>query len=81
VEDRITNLLTLLGGLHTLWNIGLAVFEMHHGNISDLRNCGAWQWLDLLGIPPTKSIDKKDCKKMIQNMEKIHKATIVYCIM
>ncbi|KAA1067261.1 hypothetical protein PGT21_010172 [Puccinia graminis f. sp. tritici] len=79
--DTITNLLTLLGGSHTLWNIGLAIFELHYGNTSDSRDCGAWRWLDSLGIPSTKTLDKKDFTKMIQNMEKIHEATIVYCIM
>ncbi|PLW10604.1 hypothetical protein PCANC_23141 [Puccinia coronata f. sp. avenae] len=81
VEDRIENLLTLLGGLHTLWNIGLAIFGLHNRNTSDSRDSGAWRWLESLGIPLKKTLDKKDFTKMIQNMEKIHKASIVYCLM
>jgi hypothetical protein len=79
--DSISNLLTLLGGLHTLWNIGLAIFELHYGNSSDSRDCGAWRWLDSLGIPYSQALDKKDFTLMILNMEKIHEATILYCIM
>ncbi|EFP74252.1 uncharacterized protein PGTG_00208 [Puccinia graminis f. sp. tritici CRL 75-36-700-3] len=79
-QDTITNLLTLLGGSHTMWNVGLAIFELHYGNASDSRDCGAWRWLDSLGIPSKKTLDKKDFTKMIQNMEKIHEATLVYCV-
>ncbi|KAA1106786.1 hypothetical protein PGTUg99_005603 [Puccinia graminis f. sp. tritici] len=79
--DTLNNLLTSLGGSHTLWNIGLAIFELHYGNSSDSRDCGAWRWLESLGIPTSKSSDKKDFTKMIQNIEKVHEATIVYCIM
>ncbi|EFP87917.2 uncharacterized protein PGTG_13721 [Puccinia graminis f. sp. tritici CRL 75-36-700-3] len=79
--DSLSNLLTLLGGSHTLWNIGLAILELHYGNTSDSRDCGAWRWLDGLGIPFSKSLDKKDFTLMISNMEKIHEATILHCIM
>ncbi|KAA1083378.1 hypothetical protein PGTUg99_031237 [Puccinia graminis f. sp. tritici] len=80
-QDSISNLLSLLGGSHTLWNIGLAIFELHYGNSSDSRDCGAWRWLDALGIPHSKAPDKKDFTLMISNMEKIHEATILHCIM
>ncbi|KAA1071679.1 hypothetical protein PGT21_015637 [Puccinia graminis f. sp. tritici] len=79
--ESISNLLTLLGGSHTLWNIGLAIFELHYGNSLDSRDCGAWQWLDSLGIPYSQDLDKKDFTLIILNMEKIHEVTILYCTM
>jgi hypothetical protein len=80
-QDSLSNLLPLLGGSHTLWNIGLAIFKLHFGNARDSRDCGAWRWLSALGIPHSKALDKKDFTLMISNMEKIHEATILHCIM
>ncbi|PLW27112.1 hypothetical protein PCASD_23491 [Puccinia coronata f. sp. avenae] len=50
-EEDLKNILTILGGAHTLWNVGHAIYSKHYGENSDS-----------------------------QDLEKIHKATLVYCI-
>ncbi|OAV98174.1 hypothetical protein PTTG_25684 [Puccinia triticina 1-1 BBBD Race 1] len=80
-EENLTTILTILGGAHTLWNIAGAIFTLHLGNSADSRDSGAWCFLDALGIPSEKPIDKKDFTLMIQNMEKIHEATICHLLM
>ncbi|KAA1127474.1 hypothetical protein PGTUg99_037102 [Puccinia graminis f. sp. tritici] len=81
VENSLDNICTLLGGAHTLWNIGHAIYTKHFGNSSDSRDSGAWRYLESLGIPSRKTLDKKDFTLMIDNMIKIHEATLVHCIM
>ncbi|KAA1123855.1 hypothetical protein PGTUg99_026570 [Puccinia graminis f. sp. tritici] len=80
IEESLANVLTILGGSHTLWNVGHAIYSKHYGNSSDSRDSGAWRYLQGLGIPCPNMVDKKDYTLMIKNMEKIHKATLVYCI-
>ncbi|KAA1130701.1 hypothetical protein PGTUg99_025379 [Puccinia graminis f. sp. tritici] len=80
-EENLTSLLTVLGAAHTLWNIAGAIFALHLGNVADSRDSGAWLFLDALGIPSDKPINKKDYTLMIQNMEKIHEATICHFLM
>jgi hypothetical protein len=80
IEESLKNYLTVLGGAHTLWKIGHAIYSKHYGKSSDLRDSGAWRFLSGLGIPCPTAVDKKDYTLMIKNMEKIHTATLVYCI-
>ena len=70
VEDRIDNLFTLLRGLHTLWNIGPAIFELHYRNTSDLHDCGVWRWLELLVIPLKKLLTKKTLQRWFKIWKK-----------
>ncbi|EFP85762.2 uncharacterized protein PGTG_11091 [Puccinia graminis f. sp. tritici CRL 75-36-700-3] len=81
IENSLDNFCPLLGGAHTLWNIGQAIYTKHFGNNSDSRDSGAWRYLESLGIPSSKTLDKKDFTLMIANMIKIHEATIVHCVM
>ncbi|KAI7934382.1 hypothetical protein MJO28_017099 [Puccinia striiformis f. sp. tritici] len=79
-EESLSNILTILGASHTLWNVGYAIYKKHYGNSSDSRDSGAWQFLSGLAIPCPSGVDKKYYTLMIKNMQKIHKATLVYCI-
>ncbi|EFP86096.2 uncharacterized protein PGTG_12052 [Puccinia graminis f. sp. tritici CRL 75-36-700-3] len=79
-EESLSHVLTILGGSHTLWNIAHAIYSKHYGNCSDSRDSGAWRFLQGLGIPCPNVVDKKDFTLMIKNMDKIHTATLVYCI-
>ncbi|PLW13822.1 hypothetical protein PCANC_19397 [Puccinia coronata f. sp. avenae] len=81
VEESLENVLTILGGGHTMWNISQAIYSKHVGDTSDTRDSGSWRFLDSLGIPESKMTDKKDFTLMIKNIEKIHKASLIYCIM
>ncbi|KAA1117752.1 hypothetical protein PGT21_022293 [Puccinia graminis f. sp. tritici] len=79
-EDSLSNIATLLGGAHTMWNVAQAIYSKHFGDSSDSRDSGAWRFLDSLGIPSHKMLEKKDFTLMIKNIKKIHKATLVYCL-
>ncbi|PLW54731.1 hypothetical protein PCANC_03667 [Puccinia coronata f. sp. avenae] len=81
VKESLENVLTILGGAHTMWNISQAIYSKHVGDTSDARDSGSWRFLDSLGIPESKMTDKKDFTLMIKNIEKIHKASLIYCIM
>ncbi|PLW39258.1 hypothetical protein PCASD_05353 [Puccinia coronata f. sp. avenae] len=70
-EDQMDNILFQLGASHTLWNVALTLFTHHFGNSSDSTDCGAWQYLQALGFPPEKAIQKKDFTLMINQMEKV----------
>jgi len=80
-EESLSNILMILGGAHTLWNISQAIYSKHVGDSSDSRDSGAWRFLEALGIPSNKMLDKKNYTLMIRNIEKVYKATLVYCIM
>ncbi|POW19989.1 hypothetical protein PSHT_04139 [Puccinia striiformis] len=80
IEESLGNILTILGGSHTLWNVAHAIYTKHFGDSSDSRDSGGWRFLLGLGIPCPNGVDKKDYTLMIKNMQKIHKATLVYCI-
>ncbi|PLW41572.1 hypothetical protein PCANC_17426 [Puccinia coronata f. sp. avenae] len=81
IEDALSNVLTILGGAHTLWNIAHAIYTKHEGDSSDSRDSGSWRFLKGLGIPSANLVDKKDYTLMIKNIKKIHMATLVHCIM
>ncbi|POW15911.1 hypothetical protein PSTT_01799 [Puccinia striiformis] len=78
--DSLSNVVFQLGASHTLWNIGLSIFSHHFGNSSDQSNVGAWQYLEALGFPSEKAIQKKDFTLMINQMEKTMEATLYYCL-
>ncbi|KAA1098751.1 hypothetical protein PGTUg99_008124 [Puccinia graminis f. sp. tritici] len=80
-EESLMNVVTILGGAHTLWNVAQAIYSKHIGDTSDSRESGACRFLDGLGIPSKNMLDKKDFTGMIKNIEKIHKASLVHCLM
>ncbi|KAA1096710.1 hypothetical protein PGT21_025879 [Puccinia graminis f. sp. tritici] len=69
-----------LGAAHTLWNVGSAIFTHHFGNQSDSSDCGAWQYLEALGFPAEKAIQKKDFTLMINQMERVLESILFYCL-
>ncbi|PLW54244.1 hypothetical protein PCANC_05205 [Puccinia coronata f. sp. avenae] len=79
-EDQLDNILFQLGASHTLWNVASTLFTHHFGNPLDSTDCGAWQYLQALGFPPEKAIQKKDFTLMVNQMEKVFESTIYYCL-
>ncbi|POV98547.1 hypothetical protein PSHT_13967 [Puccinia striiformis] len=79
-EDSLKNVVFQLGAAHTLWNISSTIFTHHSGDTSDSKNLGAWQYLEALGFPAEKAIQKKDFTLMVNQMEKVFEATLYYCL-
>ncbi|KAA1115001.1 hypothetical protein PGT21_029101 [Puccinia graminis f. sp. tritici] len=79
-EHHLNNVTFSLGASHTLWNISQAILTKHFGNSSKMDDLGVWQYLDSLGIPPEKVIQKKDFSKMITALTHVHEATIQHCL-
>ncbi|KNF05647.1 hypothetical protein PSTG_01050 [Puccinia striiformis f. sp. tritici PST-78] len=79
-ENNLNNVVFQLGASHTLWNIGSTIFTHHFGDSHDELNIGAWQYLEALGFPSEKAIQKKDFTLMINQMEKAMEATLYYCL-
>ncbi|KAA1093617.1 hypothetical protein PGTUg99_008854 [Puccinia graminis f. sp. tritici] len=69
-----------LGAAHTLWNIAYTILNYHFGDSKKMDDFGVWRYLDALGIPPEKVIQKKDFTKMLQYMEQVHEATLWQCL-
>ena len=78
-EDNLDNIVFQLGASHTLWNVSSAIFSHHFGDLKDMSNCGAW-FLEALGFPSEKAIQKKNFTMMINQMERVSEATIYYCL-
>jgi hypothetical protein len=79
-EESLTNVLFQLGASHTLWNIASAIFSLHIGDPANSLDLGAWQYLEALGFPAEKAIQKKDFTLMVNQMEKILEAVLYYCL-
>ncbi|PLW32873.1 hypothetical protein PCANC_07072 [Puccinia coronata f. sp. avenae] len=79
-KESLTNVLFQLGASHTLWNIALAIFSLHIGDPANSLDLGAWQYLEALGFPAEKAIQKKDFTLMVNQMEKILEAVLYYCL-
>ncbi|PLW28430.1 hypothetical protein PCANC_20815 [Puccinia coronata f. sp. avenae] len=79
-QESLSNTLFQLGASHTLWNIASAIFTLHIGNPKDARDCGAWQYLEALGFPSEKAIQKKDFTLMINQMERVFESILYYCL-
>ncbi|EFP89319.2 uncharacterized protein PGTG_15498 [Puccinia graminis f. sp. tritici CRL 75-36-700-3] len=77
-QNRLDNILFQLGASHTLWNVASTIFTHHFGQPSDMSNCGAWQHLEALGFPSEKAIQKKDFTLMVNQMERIFEAMVLY---
>ncbi|OAV96595.1 hypothetical protein PTTG_26274 [Puccinia triticina 1-1 BBBD Race 1] len=79
-QECLDNCFFQLGAAHTLWNVASAIFTHHFGNSSDSSDCGAWQFLEALGFPAEKAIQKKDFTLMINQMERVHESILFYCL-
>ncbi|OAV98658.1 hypothetical protein PTTG_25611 [Puccinia triticina 1-1 BBBD Race 1] len=79
-QECLDNCFFQLGAAHTLWNVASAIFTHHFGNSSDSLDCGAWQFLEALGFPAEKAIQKKDFTLMINQMECVHESILFYCL-
>jgi hypothetical protein len=77
-QNRLDNIMFQLGGSHTLWNVASTIFTHHFGEPTDMTNCGAWQHLEALGFPSEKAIQKKDFTLMVNQMERIFEAMVLY---
>ncbi|KAA1090498.1 hypothetical protein PGT21_003359 [Puccinia graminis f. sp. tritici] len=79
-DHHLNNVTFTLGASHTLWNISQAILTKHYGEANKMDNLGVWRFLDGLGIPPEKVIQKKDFTKMIHAMEHVHESTLQHCL-
>ncbi|EHS63516.1 uncharacterized protein PGTG_21692 [Puccinia graminis f. sp. tritici CRL 75-36-700-3] len=79
-DHSLNNVSFTLGAAHTLWNIAHTILTHHFGNSKAMDDLGVWRYLQALGIPPEKVIQKKDFTKMLQYMEQVHEATLWYCL-
>ncbi|KAA1125441.1 hypothetical protein PGTUg99_012284 [Puccinia graminis f. sp. tritici] len=80
-HNSLDNVLPIPGAAHTMWNISQAVFLAHWGNEKLACDTGAWRVLHALGIPANKPVTKKDFNLMLCHVEKIHEATLLYCVL
>ncbi|EFP91832.2 uncharacterized protein PGTG_18026 [Puccinia graminis f. sp. tritici CRL 75-36-700-3] len=79
-DHNLNNTSMALGASHTLWNIAHTILTYHFGKSNAMDDLGVWRYLEALGIPPDKVIQKKDFTKMLECMEKVHEATIWFCL-
>ncbi|KNF06251.1 hypothetical protein PSTG_00758 [Puccinia striiformis f. sp. tritici PST-78] len=80
-HESLNNVIAIPGAAHTLWNISQAIFLAHWGNEKDARDTGAWRTLHALAIQANKPVTKKDFNMMLCHIEKIHEATLLYCVL
>ena len=63
-QDSLNNVVFQLGASHTLWNIASTIFTHHFGNPAKQSDCGAWRFLEALGFPAEKAIQKRTFKRI-----------------
>ncbi|KAA1081968.1 hypothetical protein PGTUg99_031052 [Puccinia graminis f. sp. tritici] len=80
-KTSLANLLAIPGAAHTMWNFSQSIFLHHWGDQTNRKDTGAWRVLKSLGIPADKPVTKMDFTLMISNMEKIHDADLIYCML
>ncbi|OAV86984.1 hypothetical protein PTTG_29630 [Puccinia triticina 1-1 BBBD Race 1] len=80
-EESLSNIFTLLGGAHTLWNVAQAIISLHFGDSSDSKDLGCWHFFKALGGKSNQVLNKKDFSLMLVQVQKVHKATIAYLIL
>ncbi|EFP90817.2 uncharacterized protein PGTG_16843 [Puccinia graminis f. sp. tritici CRL 75-36-700-3] len=80
-HNSLDNVLAIPGAAHTLWNISQAIFIAHWGDEKLAQDTGAWRMLHALGIQTNKPTTKKDFNLMLCHVEKIHEATLLYCVL
>jgi hypothetical protein len=80
-EESLSNVFTLLGGAHILWNVAQTIILLHFGNSSDSKDLGCWHFLKALGIKSNPLLNKKDFSLMLVQAQKVHEATLAYLIL
>ncbi|KAA1126408.1 hypothetical protein PGTUg99_000418 [Puccinia graminis f. sp. tritici] len=80
-KTSLANLISIPGAAHTMWNFAQSIFLHHWGDQTNQQDTGAWRVLKALGIPQEKPVTKRDFTLMISNMEKIHEADLLYCML
>ncbi|EFP90554.1 uncharacterized protein PGTG_16580 [Puccinia graminis f. sp. tritici CRL 75-36-700-3] len=80
-EESLSNVFTLLGGAHILWNVAQTIILLHFGNSSDSKDLGCWHFLEALGIKSNQVLNKKDFSLMLVQAQKVHEATLAYLIL
>jgi hypothetical protein len=80
-EGSLSKVFMFLGAAHTLWNVSQAIYLMHCGNPKDLTDLGAWRTLASLRLPSNKPLPKNNFTSMIKNIQKIHKASLIQCLL
>ncbi|EFP92166.2 uncharacterized protein PGTG_17896 [Puccinia graminis f. sp. tritici CRL 75-36-700-3] len=80
-RHSLQNVSFQLGASHTLWNIAQCIFKTHFGNPESSLDTGAWRVLHALGVPHERAMPKKkDYTLMLKYIERVHEATILYCL-
>ncbi|PLW12232.1 hypothetical protein PCANC_18803 [Puccinia coronata f. sp. avenae] len=80
-HTSMDNILPIPGAAHTLWNLAQAIYLAYWGDEKHSRDTGAWRSLHALGIAVNKPVTKKDFNLMLSHIERIHNATIIYCVL
>jgi hypothetical protein len=80
-KTSLAHILSIPGAAHTMWNFSQAIFLHHWGDQTNRKDTGAWRILKALGIPSEKPVTKRDFTLMMTNMERIHDADLLYCIL
>ncbi|KAI7940233.1 hypothetical protein MJO28_013885 [Puccinia striiformis f. sp. tritici] len=81
IKDSFENSFTLLGAAHILWNVAQRVLLCHFGDNTNANNLGAWHCLDALGISSKQPTAKNNFTLMLAQIQKVHKATIMHCLL
>ncbi|KNE91689.1 hypothetical protein PSTG_14908 [Puccinia striiformis f. sp. tritici PST-78] len=77
-QESLNNVVFQLGASHTLWNVASTIFTQHFGDPKVATDGGAWQFLEALGFPSEKVIQKEDYTLMINQMERVTESIIYY---
>ncbi|KAI7951806.1 hypothetical protein MJO28_007490 [Puccinia striiformis f. sp. tritici] len=77
-QESLNNIVFQLGASHTLWNVASTIFTQHFGDPKVATDGGAWQFLEALGFPSEKVIQKEDYTLMINQMERVTESIIYY---
>lgn len=79
-QHNLNNVFFQLGAAHTSWNISHTIFKTHFGDPKLSLDTGGWHVLNSLGFPHNKPMPKRDFSLILKYMERLHEATMLYCI-
>lgn len=79
-EEGLQNLSFGLAGAHTMWNFASAIVNAYAGDINDSDDPGIFRCAAPLGIKPEKLVDKSDFGLLMQTVQKIQSATLVFLL-
>lgn len=80
LHEALNYVLSVPGAAHTLWNIAQAILTHHWGIEKNYKDNGAWKTWVALGGNCDKPVSKKDFNTIMVMIEKIHTATMVFCL-